>query len=103
MGSAARRRPEIEPAELDPGVRGLIARLLGQSDHELGRIALLAKQPIEDKSAEETACSKRPEAQAPIDRAAQHSRRPPVASDTHPPQVRGEDRELGRSQRSTYS
>ncbi len=103
MGSAARRRPEIEPAELDPGVRGLIARLLRQPDYELGRIPLLAKQPIENEGAEETVGSKRPEAQAPIDRAAQHSRRPPVDSDTHLPQVRGEDGKRGRSQRSAYS
>ena len=44
MQAAARRRADVAPGQLDPGMRRVVARLLRQPDHELGLLALLAQQ-----------------------------------------------------------
>ena len=58
---------DVGAGELDPGVGVLVRRGLGEADDELGRVALLAQQAVEDERADEAARLAPAEAQAPVD------------------------------------
>ena len=55
MAAATRRRPYVDPAQLDPCVRVLVGRLRRQADHELRGLVLLPQQAVEDERVDEAA------------------------------------------------
>jgi hypothetical protein len=75
MSSPPRRRPYVPAIELYPRVRRLVHRLGGQADHELGFIALFAKELEQDECANQAAWLMTAHAKRPPDGVAQQFRR----------------------------
>lgn len=71
MVSPAGRRADITAGELDPRVRGMVSGRGRQADDQLGVVALLAEELIEDERGCETPRAKAADSQAAIDGAAQ--------------------------------
>jgi hypothetical protein len=67
VASLARRGAYVAAAELDPGVRVLVGRRLRQADDQLGLVALLAQEPVEDDRVHEAARPVGAEAEASVD------------------------------------
>lgn len=71
VAGATRRRPDVAPGQLDPGMGLFVRRAIGKADDELGRVTLGSKQAIQDEGSEQAARLPRPDAEATRDRPAQ--------------------------------